>query len=113
MNTQPSCDCGAAANNARHHKVWCAVYGSFVREHATERKEAEVAETRQRTAAQLLKSNVCKRCREVIRSVDEAILIEGVDEESYLIHATLDCYESEVEALLDRFLPAEETKAVA
>jgi hypothetical protein len=78
------------------------------REHAVEFKDKETADTLARTAAQFRKSNVCKRCREVIRAPEEALLVElGTDEETYLIHNTLDCYSSEVEALIDRYLPAE------
>jgi hypothetical protein len=83
------------------------------REHALELKDTELADTQARTAARFRQNNVCRRCREVIRTPEEALLVEGVEYEPYLIHNTLDCYSSEVEALIDRYLPAEETKAVA
>lgn len=107
------CDCAAEQNGSSFHAVWCEVYSNRAREKMVDLREGELLDIRVRTLAEFKKSNVCKRCREEIRTPEEALLVELGSEETYLIHATLDCYSSEVEALIDRYMPAEETKAVA
>jgi hypothetical protein len=108
------CDCGTDPSSG-FHAVWCEVYSKHARERygRPDDKEVIALDLAIRTKAEFEKSPVCKRCREGIRTVEEALLVELGSDETYLIHATLDCYSSEVEALLDRYLPAEETQAVA
>jgi hypothetical protein len=100
------CDCGTDPSSG-FHAVWCEVYSKHARERYGMADDKEVIaldlDDSDERSPEFEKSNVCKRCREGIRTVEEALLVELGSDETYLIHATLDCYSSEVEALIDRY----------